>query len=70
MKSLAFNIDCIPGMKNYPDLYFDFAIVDIEYGIGASKPTSKPDFVKQKNGNKISILCRDARGKNCRRVSM
>lgn len=55
MKSLAFNIDCIPGMKNYPDLYFDFAIVDIEYGIGASKPTSKPDFVKQKNGNKISI---------------
>jgi site-specific DNA-methyltransferase (adenine-specific) len=55
MKSLAFNIDCIPGMKNYPDLYFDFAIVDIEYVIGASKPTSKPDFVKQKNGNKISI---------------
>ncbi|WP_264550480.1 DNA methyltransferase [Flavobacterium sp. N2820] len=53
--SLAYNLDCIIGMKQYPDLYFDYAIVDIEYCIGASKPTLKPKFVRQSNGSKISI---------------
>ncbi|WP_412464214.1 DNA methyltransferase [Flavobacterium mekongense] len=42
-------------MKQFPDLYFDWAIVDIEYGIGASKPSRKNKSVKQKNGNKLSI---------------
>ena len=28
-----FNIDCIQGMKNYPDKIFDLAIVDPPYGI-------------------------------------
>ena len=27
-----FNMDCIEGMKNYPDKYFDLAIVDPPYG--------------------------------------
>lgn len=43
------------GMKQYPDKYFDFAICDIEYFIGASKPSLKPKYVKQKNGNKTPI---------------
>ena len=29
--------DCMDVMKNYPDNYFDLAIVDPPYGIGASK---------------------------------
>lgn len=29
--------DCIEGMKQYPDKYFDLAVVDPPYGIGASK---------------------------------
>jgi site-specific DNA-methyltransferase (adenine-specific) len=33
MKSEVFNIDCIEGMKQYPDKYFDLAIVDPPYGI-------------------------------------
>ena len=33
--SEVYNIDCIAGMKEYPDKYFDLAIVDPPYGIGA-----------------------------------
>lgn len=33
------NIDCMVGMKDYPDKFFDLAIVDPEYGINASKGT-------------------------------
>lgn len=33
-KSEVFNMDCIEGMKKYPDNYFELAIVDPPYGIG------------------------------------
>lgn len=36
-KSEVFNMDCIEGMKQYPDNYFELAIVDPPYGIGADK---------------------------------
>lgn len=28
-----FNMDCLEGMKEFPDKYFDLAIVDPPYGI-------------------------------------
>jgi site-specific DNA-methyltransferase (adenine-specific) len=34
--SIVRNIDCMVGMKEYPDKFFDLAIVDPPYGIGAS----------------------------------
>jgi len=34
--SEVYNMDCVAGMKEYPDKYFDLAIVDPPYGIGAS----------------------------------
>lgn len=34
--SSVFLMDCIEGMKQYPDKYFDLAVVDPPYGIGAS----------------------------------
>ena len=34
--SVVYNMDCIEGMKHYPDKYFDLAIVDPPYGIGFS----------------------------------
>jgi len=34
MKGEVLNIDCMEGMKKYPDKYFDLAIVDPPYGIG------------------------------------
>lgn len=34
MRSDVFNMDCIEGMKQYPDKYFELAIVDPPFGIG------------------------------------
>ena len=31
----TFNADCLPAMKTYPDGYFDLAVVDPPYCIGA-----------------------------------
>lgn len=49
------NEDNMQLMARYPDNYFDLAIVDPPYGIGASKPTNKSKKVKQKNGSKIYV---------------
>ena len=43
------------GMKRFSDKLFDLAVVDLEYGIGASKPSVKPCQVVQKNGNKLFV---------------
>ena len=32
--SEVYNMDCVAGMREYPDKYFDLAIVDPPYGIG------------------------------------
>ena len=32
-----YNMDCMQGMKEFPDNYFDLAIVDPPYGINAGK---------------------------------
>lgn len=32
-----YNMDCMEGMKEFPDNYFDLAIVDPPYGIGINK---------------------------------
>ena len=34
--SEVYNMDCVAGMREYPDKYFDLAIVDPPYGIGIS----------------------------------
>lgn len=34
--SEVYNQDCMEGMKQYPDKYFDLAIVDPPYGIGVN----------------------------------
>lgn len=37
------NMDCVEGMKQFPDKYFDLAVVDPPYGIGedGSKSASR-----------------------------
>lgn len=35
--NIAENIDCMEGMKRYPDKYFDLAVVDPPYGGGSSQ---------------------------------
>ena len=32
-----YNMDCMEGMKQFPDKYFDLAIVDPPYGINIQK---------------------------------
>lgn len=34
MSTMVYNMDCMEGMKEYPDKYFDLAIVDPPYGSG------------------------------------
>lgn len=41
IKSEVFNMDCIEGMKQYPDKHFELAIVDPPYGINADKAQNK-----------------------------
>lgn len=49
------NADNLSLMKTFKDKEFDWAIVDLEYCIGASKPSIKPNTVIQKNGTKLSV---------------
>jgi len=61
MQNIVYNKDCIEGMKEYPDKWFELAIVDPEYGINASKGTwgsSNKGKVKnygKKNWDKKSV---------------
>jgi site-specific DNA-methyltransferase (adenine-specific) len=41
IESKVFNIDCMVGMAEYPDKYFDLAVVDPPYGIGENGSTNK-----------------------------
>ena len=34
MQNIVYNKDCIEGMKQFPDKYFDLSIVDPPYGLG------------------------------------
>lgn len=56
-ESIVHNMDCMEGMKQFPDKHFDLAIVDPPYGIGEDgrKSASRSGFVKQKNGTKIFV---------------
>lgn len=36
-----YNMDCMEGMKEFPDQYFDLAIVDPPYGISYDKQIEK-----------------------------
>ncbi|MGB4601126.1 MAG: hypothetical protein WBH80_01855, partial [Bacteroidales bacterium] len=41
-----FHADCMEIMKQYPDKYFDLAIVDPPYGIGISSNPFRQKFEK------------------------
>ena len=46
-----YNMDCMQGMKEFPDKYFDLAIVDPAYGIGENgdKNHTRDKLAKAKN---------------------
>lgn len=45
-----YNMDCMEGMKEFPDGYFELAIVDPPYGIGYDTKAQKTAGEKSKNG--------------------
>lgn len=59
ISSKAYNCDCLEYMRSLPDNYFDLAIADPPYGIGASKPSKKPSNILQKNGSIMSASVTD-----------
>jgi site-specific DNA-methyltransferase (adenine-specific) len=48
MTHFAFNADCMEIMSRYPDKWFDLAVVDPPYGIGATKTMGVGDTRKGK----------------------
>lgn len=54
-KSEVFNMDCIDGMKQYPDNHFELAIVDPPYGIGISSNPVRQQHKKKSWDNSIPL---------------
>jgi site-specific DNA-methyltransferase (adenine-specific) len=55
--SVVFNMDCMIGMRRFPDGYFDLALCDIPYGINVAKMAYLKETkttVKQKNGTRLN----------------
>lgn len=48
-------MDCMQGMKEFPDKYFDLAIVDPPYGRKEHGGINRSGYVRQKNGSKIFV---------------
>ena len=53
MQSIVYNTDCMQGMKQYPDKYFDLAVVDPPYGIGAGSKSFKNRSSANKRAEKF-----------------
>ena len=47
-----YNMDCMDGMKEFPDKYFELAIVDPPYGIGVDGQKERYDFKNPKHSRK------------------
>ena len=57
--SKVYNCDCLEYMKSLPDNYFDLAIADPPYGIGASKPSKKVERARQADGSVLQVPVTD-----------
>jgi site-specific DNA-methyltransferase (adenine-specific) len=53
VKSEVFNMDCMVAMAQFPDKYFELAIVDPPYGIGEDGLSNHSRGGKSKNGKMI-----------------
>lgn len=49
-KSIVYNTDCLEAMKQYPDNFFDLAIVDPPYGINAANMQMGSNPGRKENG--------------------
>ena len=51
-----YNMDCMEGMKQFPDNYFDLAIVDPPYGDGGHMEATRQEQVRR-NARPLSTIC-------------
>jgi site-specific DNA-methyltransferase (adenine-specific) len=47
-----YNMDCMEGMKQFPDKYFELAVVDPPYGIGIDGNPERYDYKNPKHSRK------------------
>lgn len=52
MTSLAFNCDCMEAMREFPDKFFDLAVVDPPYGNGCSQTVN---VEREREGHGITV---------------
>lgn len=50
-----YNMDCMEGMKQFPDKYFDLAMVDPAYGRKEHGGKNRSTYCRQKNGSKLYV---------------
>lgn len=53
--SIVENRDCLEAMKEFPDKFFDLAIVDPPYGRKEHGGKNRSGYAKQKNGNLLYV---------------
>lgn len=54
--NVAYNVDCMNGMREYPDKHFDLAVVDPPYGIGCMSMTyTKEGKHREKYGTQAAM---------------
>ena len=51
--SVVYNEDCVEALKRFPDKYFDLAVVDPPYGIGAGNVNFINRYTANKNAEKF-----------------
>ena len=51
----CYNMDCMEGMAQFPDGYFDLAVVDPPYGRREHGGKNRSQFVMQKNGKRLFV---------------
>ena len=56
MNNIVYNIDCMQGMAQYPDKYFELAIVDPPYGIEVNVSMGKRKTDKKSGYHKFAGL--------------
>lgn len=52
--NIAYNRDCIEAMREYPDKYFDLAVVDPPYGIGVLSMTYTNEGTERVYGHSVA----------------
>lgn len=50
-----YNMDCIDGMKQFPDKYFDLALVDPEFGRKEDGRKKRSKYIMQKNKRMLYV---------------